>query len=410
MQDESTDKTKRQPTRFRGISYRVGADGQRTYSIRWKNGYVSKDAAGNLLTREGDALERQAELKGSSRKGERPVLATRVTFKEIAEEWLAGKSRHLRPRTATYYRNALDNVLLPRFGASLISAVGPDEVTRLIRDLESEGLHAIDHSRPKRGLGQSSIENYLKPLHGVMALAVRRRLIVTNPFSVMVSDDRAKRETREQPHEWSEDDVAKLLSASRKLAAKKESRYDYSLLLWVAAALGLRMSECLGLRWQDLDSTNGILHVRQQWVRPAGDEPAQYMPPKTEAGVRDIPIPNGPTGLKQALLEHKLASPFKGDEDPIFASRSGGPLQHRNATRRGFEAARDEAGLPEQLTFHDLRHAAASRLIAAGLDPVTVARFLGHKDASVTLKVYAHYFNRDQRDEQIRKALEGGAG
>jgi integrase len=54
-------------------------------------------------------------------------------------------------------------------------------------------------------------------------------------------------------------------------------------------------------------------------------------------------------------------------------------------------AARDLAGLPASLTFHDLRHA-ASRLIDAGLDPVTVAAVLGHDDPTVTLRIYAHKF------------------
>jgi integrase len=54
----------------------------------------------------------------------------------------------------------------------------------------------------------------------------------------------------------------------------------------------------------------------------------------------------------------------------------------RNVTRRGWEAVRDGAGLPKSLSFHDLSHAAASRLIAAGLTPVQVASILGHKDPS----------------------------
>ena len=75
--------------------------------------------------------------------------------------------------------------------------------------------------------------------------------------------------------------------------------------------------------------------------------------------------------MSERLL--RMASRFSADEDPIFAARSGKPLGHRNVTRRGFEAARANAGLPDSLTFHDLRHAAASRMIDAGLDAVPAA-------------------------------------
>jgi site-specific recombinase XerC len=62
---------------------------------------------------------------------------------------------------------------------------------------------------------------------------------------------------------------------------------------------------------------------------------------------------------------------------------------------------------PATLTFHSLRHAAASRLIRAGLDPLTVASVLGHEDATTTLSVYAHMFDRERTDEAVRAALAG---
>jgi integrase len=101
----------------------------------------------------------------------------------------------------------------------------------------------------------------------------------------------------------------------------------------------------------------------------------------------------------------RLQSRLSHDSDPIFASRTGTPLSHRNVTGRGFEPARHLAGLPRSITFHDLRHACASRLIDAGLDPVTVAAVLGHEDPAITLRIYAARFNRQRKDEIVRAAL-----
>ena len=110
-----------------------------------------------------------------------------------------------------------------------------------------------------------------------------------------------------------------------------------------------------------------------------------------------------PEGLRDELITLRLRSSPSGDDDPMFASRTGTPLGHRNLTRRGFEPARDEAGLPVSVTFHDLRHAAASRLVAGGLDPVTVAAVLGHEDATVTLRVYAHRWTGRGRTRRCGK-------
>src|SRR4051812_37289068 len=70
---------------------------------------------------------------------------------------------------------------------------------------------------------------------------------------------------------------------------------------------------------------------------------------------------------KDELVALRLRSSHSSDDAPTFASNRGTPLLHRNVPRCGFEPARDLAGLLASLTFHDLRHATASRLSRAGL-------------------------------------------
>jgi integrase len=383
-----TDPFKRHKTRYRGISYRERADGTRTYYVYHGGKQLQAQGRGG----EKEAIEFQAALRSSVA----PVVVTRTKFKALAEVWYDQKVTRLRKRTADYYRSGLDLVLLPRFGKLRIDAIDADQIAKLVRDLEREGLHAIDPSRPVRPLGRSSIENYLKPLQGVMTLALRRKMIASNPFDLLTNDDRPKREEKEDPYEWSDEEITKLIEASKSLAAKPQSRFDYSLLLWIAARLGLRLGEVLGLRWEDFDKT-GTLSIKRQWLRTG-----EYGPTKTPAGMRTIALP---ASIREELIALRLQSSFSRDEHPIFASRTGTPLSHRNVTARGFERARDLAKLPEHLTFHDLRHAAASRLIDAGLDSVTVAEVLGHEDATTTLKVYAKRFNRRRSDDRVREAL-----
>jgi integrase len=389
----AADPYKRHKTAHPGIYYRRRADGSKTYSVHTDGKFVSFPTLK-------EALAYQADLRAKRARGERVIVNDRTTFADLAEQWLEMKKnsgkRPLRPRTANEYRKALDLVLFPRFGKELLRAIDAEAIAQLIRDLEREGLHAIDPKRRNRPLLRPTIENYLKPLQGTLKLAVRRSLIPHNPFTHLTDDDRPAAGKKKQAHVWSDEELEALFVNSAKLARKPTSNYDYTPLLRLTARLGLRLGEVLGLQWDDFDKTAGLLHIRRQWLVSG-----EYGPPKTAAGVRSIPLPDD---LRRDLIDLRLASKHSQDDHSIFASREGTPLQHRNVAHRGFERAAKETGIGG-VSFHDLRHAAASRLIANGLDPVSVAAVLGHGDPNITLKVYAHLFNRDERDEAVRRAL-----
>jgi integrase len=109
--------------------------------------------------------------------------------------------------------------------------------------------------------------------------------------------------------------------------------------------------------------------------------------------------------LAKMLAEHRLASHFSSDTDPVFASSAGTPLAVRNIIRRGLEPAIEAAGLP-RLRWHDLRHVAASLLIAQGASVGYLSRILGHANPAITLSIYAHVFARAEHDEPTRDRME----
>jgi integrase len=107
--------------------------------------------------------------------------------------------------------------------------------------------------------------------------------------------------------------------------------------------------------------------------------------------------------LVRMLLELKMAAPDKSG--PVFASRTGGRLAHRNVERRGFDAAAEDAGI-EDVTLHDLRHAYGSRLASKGLSARQIADAMGHKKTATT-EIYIQRYNGEQADERIREAMSG---
>jgi integrase len=351
-------------------------------------------------------VERRRRARRSGAIGERPrrargerfVPPTKVSFAELSEAWLASKTR-VGAWTRRGFRDALDNLLLPRFGDWQIAAIDADSIAKLIRELEREGLHAIDPKRPKRPLSASSIVNYLKPLAGTLDLAVRRRMIGSNPYRTLVADERPQQRDSKAAYEWSDEEIGALLRAATELAARKDAKFNYEPIIRTAVYTGLRLGELLGLCWRHIDPDERVLHVEQQWTLTH-----QLTPPKTKNGVRRVPLTPGMVGFFREL---KLASRFSQPDDFVFASLSGKPLQHRNVQTRGFEPARDLAGLPESLTFHSLRHAFASMAAHRTVPIEVLSAALGHGDTSITQKVYLHLFNRERAEDAFRRAMGG---
>jgi integrase len=383
---------RRTRSRYPNIYYRETPKG-RSYEIsfydasgrrRWQrvDGFDNIDAATAAL----------AEAQGKTRKGER-VAPAGVRLADVAARYLASpRFAKLGGWTQKDYRAALENEILPRLGRMKIAAIDDSTLAGLIGELERREKK---HGEGK--LRQSSVENILKPLRAVLRFAVKERLLSASPFASLEAEDRpAPDDEPHEPHEWTDAELERLLAASRKRAVDEKSRYDYTPLLTVAAKAGLRLGELLGLEWPDCTLTKGAgaLEVRRQWTRLR-----ETAPPKAGSR-RSVPISDE---LVRMLLELKMAAPDK--TGPVFASRTGSRLSHRNVERRGFDAAAEAAGI-EGVTLHDLRHAYGSRLASRGLSARQIADAMGHKRTSTT-EIYIQRFNGEAADERVREAMSG---
>src|SRR5215211_6734090 len=118
---------------------------------------------------------------------------------------------------------------------------------------------------------------------------------------------------------------------------------------------GLRISELLGLVWDDVDFAAGVIHVRAQLSRAHHQAPARRVAPKTPASVRDVPLV---AQLARLLRAHRHQSRFGRDEDWVFATARGTPYGHRNVSRRMLGHARITITLDIYThLFEDARHA-----------------------------------------------------
>lgn len=171
----------------------------------------------------------------------------------------------------------------------------------------------------------------------------------------------------------------------------------------VALGLGLRKGEVLGLRWQDVDLERGALTVSSSLQRIDGQP--HLVAPKTERSRRTLELP---AVVLQALREHRhrqreerirFADEWQ-ESGLVFTTHIGTALEGRNVTRH-FHAALARAGLP-RFRFYDMRHSAASFLLAQGVDLKVIMGVLGHSQISLTANLYAHILPSLKKDIAAR--------
>lgn len=167
---------------------------------------------------------------------------------------------------------------------------------------------------------------------------------------------------------------------------------------WTVSVLGEvrapgRPRRCAGLRWRDLSLTAGTLTVRI--ARTIVDGHPVEKQPKTAAGKRTLPLDDVLIGKAKSFraLEAKeklAAGPAYQDGGYVACDELGRPLDPARMRRVWCRLMR-QAGVPKITPYTASRHAAASYLAnVARVSPAVLAAWLGHTDASFTMKTYVH--------------------
>lgn len=290
-----------------------------------------------------------------------------ATVTEYLARWVADAD--LRPRTRDNYERGCRMYWAPLLGARRLSELTPVDIRA--------ALATIPRAAKTRA-------NILGILRAALAQAVRDGILERNP-AALVAAPRGEPKPRGA---LNVEQVRRLLEATR---------HDrlYALFL-LAATTGMRQGELLGLTWSDIEGNR--VHVRRALARIDGEYVG--VPVKTTAGLRDIVL--GPSALA-ALDAHRARQAAEAaaaglynphtrrgwrDRGLLFCRPDGEPLNSRVVTL-AFQSHLAAAGLPKA-TFHDLRHFAATAMVAESGDLKMAQVVLGHSNIGVTADVYAH--------------------
>lgn len=313
-----------------------------------------------------EARRRMEEAKARALSG-LPIGTGNMTVSQYLEVWLSQLKGTVAERTEESYVHAVRAYLVPRIGQHRLTKLSPSHVTRFLAQMEEQGYAANT-----RRIARSTLRRALR-------IAEREGLVARNVAALAPGPKLEKKQGRTLTPE----------DARTFLRAARQDRLEAA---WVTMlACGLRRSEMLGLSWDDVDLEAGTLTVRRSLVRVNGR--LVLGPTKTSGARRTLFIP---LELLDVLRRHRAkqaserlaAGESWNDSGLVVTSEIGTPYDPDNF-RRKLSALTIRAGIGHWST-HELRHSAASLMLANDVGLKVVSETLGHSSIRITADVYSH--------------------
>ncbi|MGH2507600.1 MAG: tyrosine-type recombinase/integrase [Ktedonobacteraceae bacterium] len=298
------------------------------------------------------------------------VIGPKQTVAQYLTRWLEDSQRlQLRQRSYGRYAYAVNKQIIPTLGHIQLDKLTHEDVQKLCTNLMDQGY-------APRTVGKAHVV-----LRKALKDAVLQKMLsqnVTDHIALpRVSDYEARVLT------WAE--CERLIEASQ--------GYRIWFFLVLALVTGARRGELLALRWSDVDVETGLVFIHRSVGHASYASGYVENEVKTRAGRRKVRLPQfvlDLIGKQKEYLEYlRVKAGTKWQEhDLVFTNLTGGYMDEASI-RKPFKRLLKKLGLPD-MRIHDLRHSAATLLLASGVSPKVVQELLGHSDIKVTLGIYGH--------------------
>ena len=316
----------------------------------------------------------------------------KITFADLAHHYsdheLVEHTETVHPKAYTTikgYERVLRNRLLPQWGPRIALSIQPLEVEEWLTAVKREEV-----------LANPTLDKMRRVMSLVYRHGQRYGLIPRNQEANPMRFVRCKTTSEYE---------AMILTPGQAYSILLHLKEPERTLTLLAAGTGLRISECLGLQWQDVSFTEGMIHVRRAWTC------GRVGLPKSKAS--RAPVPLHPL-LSEFMSRWHGRTPYSQPSDWVFPSIRMKGKQPRVANMLVEDYLRpaamkagilssyrnDEGKLvendPRRFGFHNLRHSLASFLVRIRTDPKTVQTLLRHSDVKLTLQYYTHSVSDDR--------------
>ncbi|MCD7946926.1 MAG: site-specific integrase [Oscillospiraceae bacterium] len=299
----------------------------------------------------------------------RQTVESNATFLTLLDEWLERKKSAIRLNSWESYKYYCDKHIIPYF----------EKIDLPIREITPRHIQRYIDTHYKGGLSANTLKKHMAVVHGVMQDALRFNIIPYDPSERVtlpkLERHRGKAYTVEQAKE--------LLQATQDEPIRPA--------IMLGLFLGLRRSEVLGLRWQDVDFKSDTVKIRNTVVKMK--TLIEHEKTKSSASKRDLhlmpELKKYLVALKAQQAEYKrLMGQGYHDNGHVCVWQDGTAFLPDYISHR-FTALLKKCDLPP-IRFHELRHTAGSILIDKGISAKQVQEYLGHEQISTTLDIYTH--------------------
>lgn len=330
----------------------------------------------------------EAKVLRDTQDGINSFVAARMTLNDFWEDYIATKYE-LKASTRTNYKYMYGKYIKENIGMRDIASIRYSDIKKFYGKLL------------KHGFKPNSVEIIQTILHPVFNVAVKDGYIRINPTDGVIAEIK-------KSHDWEKPKRHALTVPEQEafvdFVARTPTYRHWSNLFTVLLGTGMRVGECLGLRWEDCDFKGKIINVNHNLIHrvtEAGNMEIHITTPKTKAGIRIIPMFDD---VKRALLDERLKqmehgftrSEIDGYSGFIFQNRFQEVLIPHLVNRAIWRIIRDhnieaeETGavrLPH-FSVHNLRHTFCTRLCENEPNIKIIQEIMGHRNIETTMDVY----------------------
>ena len=293
------------------------------------------------------------------------------TLDELAQEYFILQKSRIRKLTLERNKAHYQNHVFPYFGSRLIDTIKPIELERWQNDLLQ---------KYKAG----TVQKFRSILYSIFDKAVDNDIIQKNPLEKVTAPKVLLN------LQYDEDNADPFTEEELRKIIKHAEGYMKNFIMFMYGT-GMRPGEIVALRWSDIDFVRKMIHVSKTRLR---NEDGQT---KTKASTRYVDL------LPIAENALKMQQEQTGTLEHVFVNSSQKPFYSHDVIGVNFQRILKKTGIKAR-PLYNIRHTFASQLISKGADIVWVSKMLGHKDVSITLKIYTKFI--EENDEVRLKKIE----